>query len=222
MPSPDRRDVLRRISTAAVPLVAGCSSETPDPTTTDSTPASGPGTSVSLESLAGQVKPDGEPSARPDPLTCDQDGFVRAKPLWEGAPVRSGTISENGAPTFALRVSETTVSRGDTVEVSLTNVRSSTRTTGVQDEINIDVLTTGGWQDVRGYQGTPMPYPSKLVEHEPATGFTWTLTLSGNAVVEDHIHDSALTVCPGLPVGRYRFVYRGTDDPVGVAFDLIE
>lgn len=222
MPSTDRRDILRRVSVALVPAVAGCYSDAPSATRTDGSPTDAPRTSVSLDRLSGHVKPDGEPPAKPDPLECDREDVTRAEPLRSGAPVPWGIVSENGVPTFALRVSDTTVTHGDTVTVSLTNVRAKPQRTGVRDEVNVDVLTTEGWQDVRVYEGTPMPYPSKLVEHEPGTGFTWRLTVDGDAIVDDHIHASALTICPGLPVGRYRFVYRGGPGAVGAAFDVVE
>lgn len=40
-------------------------------------------------------------------------------------------------------------------------------------------------------------------------------------VLAGHVHETKLEVCPGLPAGRYRFVYNGivSGEPLAVEFD---
>lgn len=55
-------------------------------------------------------------------------------------------------------------------------------------------------------------------EKSQGQGWTWAIELTESGIPA--ATDVDVSVCPGLPAGRYRFVYWGTDEPVAVGFDL--
>lgn len=103
--------------------------------------------------------------------------------------------------------------------VTLTSLGPGTGGTGNRNKYSLQVLTEAGWQDVRGStDGEPLPYTDEAVRHEPGEGFRWTFDLTPEGVIAGHVHEDALAVCPGLPAGRYRFVFW--EPLVAVSFDL--
>ncbi|WP_121821589.1 hypothetical protein [Halostella salina] len=172
------------------------------------------------ESLPGHVRPDGDPETVPAALSCEDDGFERHPAGFDEDELAWGEASRDGTdPGFALRVDELTAGPGDEVVVRLTNVSDSELSTGNRYKYNLQVQTEGGWQDVRGIAGDgAFDYTDEAVSHAPGEGFEWRLPMTEDGVVEDHPNASDLEVCPGLPAGRYRFVYW--EPAVAVAFDL--
>jgi len=167
--------------------------------------------------LPGYVRPDDEadPVA---PLSCDGDSFER-HPQWaEEADVQYGGFETDGETTFALRVAETSYERGDTVEISLTNVTDREVSTGNRRKFNLQVYTEDGWQDVRGGSESSFGYTDVAIGHAPGEGFEWRIELTEDAVAGDRFE-----VCPDLSAGRYRFAYFGVigDGAVAVAFDVV-
>jgi len=222
METPGRRKVLQCTTFAVGLPLAGCLGGSGDDEQ-GGTRSETPGTAVDPAELTGSIRPSGDPRAVPEPLSCDDPSFTRFDLSGRNDGFAWGTLSEDGTPTFALRTSDLSVSYGDDVSIALTNLQAQKATTTHRDYFNVELYTTQGWQEVRGWkQGTPRPYPSIEVGHRPGDGFEWKLTFSGDSLVEEHIHESSLTVCPGLPAGRYRFVYRGLEKAVAVAFDLAE
>ncbi|WP_226022210.1 hypothetical protein [Halomicrobium salinisoli] len=171
--------------------------------------------------LDGYVRPEGDPPAVRDPLTCDRDGFER-HPSWvDGEPAWGETTNDDGEPVFALRVDSLEAEYGDTVTVSMTNVSGEEQMTGNRHKYNLQTYTEDGWQDVRGVtDGDPIPYTDEGIGHAPGEGFEWELELTGEGLVADHYHADRLVVCPDLEPGRYRFVYW--EPAVAVAFDIVE
>ncbi|WP_178918011.1 immunoglobulin-like domain-containing protein [Natronomonas gomsonensis] len=166
--------------------------------------------------LPGYVRPDGEadPIA---PLSCDDDAFER-HPQWaDEDDVQYGEFETDGETTFALRVAETSYERGDTVEMTLTNVTDREASTGNDRKFNLQVYTEDGWQDVRGGSESSFGYTDEAIGHAPGEGFEWSIELTEEAVGGDRFE-----VCPDLPAGRYRFAYFGVigDGAVAVAFDV--
>ncbi len=172
--------------------------------------------------LEGYVRPEAEPEPIA-PLECDDEGFERHEPWFDEDDVVYGEFEEDGEPTLALRVAETEYERGDTVEIRLTNVTDRLVDTGNRHRYNLQVYTDDGWQELRGWDGVdPQPLPDDAIRHRPNEGFEWSLALTEAGLVEDHLNTEALTVCPDLPSGRYRFAYHGVigDAAVAVAFDV--
>ncbi|MFB6307715.1 MAG: hypothetical protein ABEH35_00145 [Haloarculaceae archaeon] len=188
-------------------------------TVEETSPTATPGpTPIPPESLDGQIRPDGEPSPV-EPLSCSLDEFRRHPRLFDPDELVWGQRSDD--PAVALRVGKSRYSRGDTATITLTNVSDGEVETGIREKYNLEVRTTDGWQEVRGYaDGTARPYMDVATGHAPGEIFEWSLQLSEERLVADHPHGEALVVCPGLPAGRYRFVYTGVAPPVAVAFDL--
>ena len=172
------------------------------------------------EDLPGHVRPDGDPERVPPALDCDDGEFRRhSQPFDEGDLQWGEATDDDGDPRFAMRVDRTAVDRGDEVRVTLTNVADEIQTVGKSDQHSLQVYTEAGWQDVRGTTGdAPLAYTDLGHEFPPGEGFEWNLSMTEDGVVEDH--QFGLTVCPGLPAGRYRFVFWGPT--VAVAFDLRE
>ncbi|WP_135822541.1 hypothetical protein [Halostella litorea] len=173
-----------------------------------------------LESLPGHVRPDGEPETVPAALSCENDDFARHGTGFEEGELSWGEATDDrGEPTFALRVDELAADPGDEVVVTLTNVSEAERHTGNRYKYNLQVRTEAGWQDVRGSpDGSPLEYTDEAVSHAPGEGFEWRLPMSADGVVEGHVNERSLAVCPGLPAGRYRFAFW--EPAVAVAFDL--
>lgn len=169
--------------------------------------------------LPGHVRPDDDPVAR-ESLTCDRDGFQRHGG-WVGDPPWGLTTDDSDDPTFALRVDSLEVARGETVTVTMTNVSDTTQSTGNRNKYGLQAYTESGWQDVRGAaDGGMLPYTDEAISHFPGDGFEWTLELTEEGLVADHVHADRLVVCPDLEPGRYRFVFW--EPGVAVAFDLVE
>lgn len=164
--------------------------------------------------LPGYVRPDGDPPAVPDPLSCSED-FNR-HPNWVEDPPW-GTVEHDGETAFALRADTRRVSYGDTVTITLTNVGDRQFSTGNRYKYSLQVKTTDGWQDVRGASDRKyFEYTDEALIHRPGEGLEWTFEMTESGVVADHIHD--LEVCPDLQTGRYRFVFF--EPGVAVAFDF--
>lgn len=172
------------------------------------------------DDLPGHVAPEGD-GVPIEPLDCDDPGFDRHPQWFTEGDVHLGDFERDDEVVAALRVDGTEHARGDRVEVRLTNLLDEGFHTGNRHKFNLQVLTTSGWQDVRGGE-KPFGYPDQAVSHPPGDGFTWSFELTEAGVVEDAMHD--LRVCPGLPAGRYRFAYFGVigEGAVAVEFDLVD
>lgn len=173
--------------------------------------------SIAPGTLSGHVRPDDEPTTVPDELVCDDEDFRRHGEGFSGEPPWGESDGRWGA--YALRVDRLAVDRGESVTVTLTNVGPGETYTGNRNKYNLQVLTAAGWQDVRGVpDGDSLGYTDEAVIHEPGEGFEWSIELTPEGVLAGHHHEDRLSVCPGLPAGRYRFVFW--EPTVAVAFDL--
>lgn len=175
------------------------------------------------DGLEGYVRPDGDPSVVPDALECDDPDFERHPPGYDEDDLEWGEAgNHDDGPGFALRVNDLAFDRGEAVRVTLTNVADERLSTGNESKYNLEVRTDEGWQDVRGRaDGGYFEYTDEAISHDPGEGITWTVEMTDDGVVEDdHFHADAMSVCPGLPAGRYRFVFW--EPTVAVAFDVRE
>lgn len=172
--------------------------------------------------LPGHIRPEGEPEPV-DPLECDDEEFERLSQGFDEDGLRMGDLEE-GEVRFSLRVGEMEHARGETAHVELTNVSEEEVATGTREKFNLQVLTSDGWQDVRGSTDGPVPYTDDGVVHYPGGGFEWNFALTDDGVADLGGHD--LRVCPVLPAGRYRFAYWGLADAevdaLAVEFDLLD
>lgn len=174
------------------------------------------------EDLSGYVRPDGDPPAVPQALTCEDSEFERVEGWYDAESLSWGeTTDDEGSPEFALRVDERAYELGDTVTITLTNVSDTFLTTGTEAKYSLEIETAEGWQDVRGTRSEdPVPYTDLGYEHPPGEGFEWRLELTDDGLLRGHENQDRLDVCPSLQPGRYRFVQWGPD--VAVAFDVTE
>lgn len=183
--------------------------------------------------LPGHVRPNGDPG-KLEAFTCDDEAFQRL----EGPTadeVALGEAYNDEELTFAMRVHATQtvkaggeedssprVGRGDEVRVTMHNVSTNVQHTGNRHKWNLQVLTMDGWHDVRGTTGDEwLGYDDVALEQSPDEGFEWTLEMTEAGVLQEHVHEDNLEVCPDLQPGRYRFVYNGivSGEPVAVEFD---
>jgi hypothetical protein len=174
---------------------------------------------VAPDDLPGYVGPEREPNPVAA-LDCPDEGFTRHGTGFSGDVEWGEATDDDGNPTVALRVDQLGFTRGDTVTVTMTNVTDGEQVTGNRDKYNLQVYTEAGWQDVRGWTGDERGYTDEGRLHQPGEGFEWSLTLTEAGVVAGHPHAGNLTVCPGLPAGRYRFAFW--EPAVAVGFDLLE
>ena len=176
------------------------------------------------EDLAGVVRPetDGEPVPAP---SCEDPAFERHAAGFDEEGLVWGDVTAGGESLFGLRVGRATYERGERLRVRLTTLSETREFTGNRHKYNLQTLTAAGWREVRGTTDDRfLGYTDEAVAHRPGEGFEWTLELTADGLVDGHVHEDRLTVCPGLPAGRYRFVYWGVPDASGVAagFDLTE
>jgi hypothetical protein len=176
---------------------------------------------VDPKHLPGHVRPGGDPP-RVAEFSCYDDGCERRTGP-ENAAI--GEVHDDEELTYAMRVQTPSgdkprASRGDEVQVTLWNVSTNTQHTGNRHKWTLQVLTTDGWQPVRGTDGRQVGYTDEAIEHRPGGGFEWTFEMTEEGVVSGHAHEENLRVCPDLQAGRYRFVYDGivSGEPLGVEF----
>lgn len=183
--------------------------------------------------LPGLIQPSTEPKTLPDELDCENPNFERHYDPVDDEALSWGDVENEGEPIAALRVQnpqddddETNrleFEQGDELMVILTNVTDGMVGTGNKNSYSLQVQTTAGWQDVRGWaDGQERGDTEKAISHPPGTVFEWTFRLTEDGVLAGHVDKDSLTVCPSLPEGRYRFVFWGlVDQSVGVAFDYL-
>jgi hypothetical protein len=207
-----RRRLLGGCSAGVAVGGAGCSGRdgetSPDGTARDGSPSpDGP------RGVAGFVRPDDEPPSV-SPLNCERDGSERSDPVFDdviwGGPA-------DGESALALRVDALEYERGDEATVTLTNTGTGRESTGNRRTFSFELRTEAGWQEGRVHPADePIPCTDIGILHEPGTGFEWPLPLDAEAT------DDRFSVCPGLPTGRYRFVYWGANPSLAVAFDPVD
>ncbi|WIV66622.1 hypothetical protein [Natrialbaceae archaeon AArc-T1-2] len=188
---------------------------------------------IDPDALSGYVRPSRDPQTIPDDLECPDEAFERH---WSpDDEVAWGEVHAEGEPTLAMRVhnpqydgdDETRAlefERGDEVQVSMQNVADRPVDTGNRYKYALEVLTDEGWQDVRGTtDDVPPGYTDEAVVHRPGEGFEWSIELTEDGVLDGHVHESRLEVCPDLPAGRYRFSFWGAigEEALAVAFDYV-
>lgn len=229
-----RRSILLGTS-ALLGSVAGCigddgptrtdpeSTPTADSSSTDNPPKTGTASMTPRYPESDwHIRPD-EDGNPIDPLQCEITDFAR-QGRWIEEGVAWGTLSTEGEVVYTLRVRSLTYALGETVNIAFRNISNEVRSTGNPHKMNIDVLTTDGWMDVRGWpDGTALPVTDELVELEPGEAHEWNITLTTDGVIDASFpsHHEEITVCPDLQPGRYRFGFAATQlGGVAVAFDV--
>lgn len=168
------------------------------------------------DGLSGYVKPDGDPNHVPEALECDDEGVDRLQNWVDEDDIAWGETDGEG---LALRVDQRSVEPGETVQVTMTNVTDEALYTGNRHKHSLEVYTEEGWTDVRvATDERALEHTDEAIGHDPGEGFEWAFELTETGVVDDHVHADSLEVCPGLPDGRYRFVFW--EPAIAVAFDL--
>lgn len=180
---------------------------------------------ISPDELEGNVRPETDPEAMPEALSCDLDEFERRSGWVDEENVQWGeVIDEDGNPVFGLRVNTLTVERGGTVTITLTNISGTEQETANPGKSDLDISTEAGWQDPRGWEdGQPKPVTDDLLSFEPGESHEWAFEMTEDGIVEADYHDASdgLVTCPELPLGRYRFATAAPiQGSVAVAFDL--
>ena len=121
-------------------------------------------------------------------------------------------------------MNDLTFERGDTVEVTLTNTSGEEQGIANPAKLNVEVYTEAGWQDVRGWKdGFARPITDELRNFPAGAKQEWSFEFDEAGVVDLGWNPEQLTVCPGLPAGRYRFASAAPGFlDVAVEFDLVE
>jgi hypothetical protein len=180
--------------------------------------------------LPGHVRPDGDPPAIPPSLdeTCSETDYTRLAQTADGDAIYWGSFPDSRDSPFRLRVDEPTYERGDRIEITLSHVGVWPREIGYPPvRHNLQVLTEVGWQDIRIVEGEDAPeefgQPGTITAF-PGRARQWSFSLTEDAIPELHVATSSMSVCPELPVGRYRFLCSAIgdwDDGIAVAFDVV-
>lgn len=248
MPSKcNRRTLIAAVGSAGITTgLTGCLGNRNNASTPESTPVEPPNdttttstrtdltddsptntsTSIDPDELTGHVRPNDDPQDVPSELECTDENFERRTGWVEEEALQWGNLTnEEGDAIFALRVDSLSVTRGESVTFTLTNVSGKEQGTGNTFKSNLDVFTDAGWQDPRGWvDGQPRPITDELRTWVPGERDELTFEMTEEGIVEDGYHSQdQLVTCPGLPAGRYRFATAAPDQgDVGVAFDLTE
>lgn len=162
-------------------------------------------------------EPDG-PAGTPDELICDDHDFRRLDPPFTEDAVSYTTLSAGGEPLFELALDGRTIAYGSTVRIALRNRTDDPHETGPKEAFSLQRNTESGWQELRGTtEADPADVVSEATvadrsgagtRHAPGEGFVWDLTLEEAEIAGMHPSD-AVSVCPPLGTGSYRFVYWG-------------
>jgi hypothetical protein len=109
-----------------------------------------------------------DPQNVPEPPVCEDESFTRYHRPVSDKEFTWGNVHVDGTAAFALRTSDLAIALGDTVAVTLTNLTSEPATTAYRDFYHIELYTTEGWREVRGWkQGSPRPYPARNAPISP-------------------------------------------------------
>lgn len=162
------------------------------------------------------IRPDGNAESVPSQLVCDEDHEGRFPQRFDESDLQWG--DDDGR--WELRVDTLSAEYGATVAVRLTNVSDEEQHHSSKGDFNIQVETEVGWQDVRVRENKyDSATTDELQKKQPGEGPRWEITMTDEELPETY--GGMGKVCPGLPSGRYRFVYTGTEtQPLGVAFDF--
>lgn len=186
------------------------------PTETDEDEEDTPEETQTEEANGWYIRPDGNPESVPSQLVCDEEHEGRFPQRFDESEMRWG--DDDGR--WRLRVDSLTAEYGETVAVRLTNVSDEEQHHASEGDFNIQVETDVGWQDVRVRENEyDSATTDELQKKQPGEGPRWEITMTEEELPETY--GGRGKVCPGLPSGRYRFVYTGTQtQPLGVAFDF--
>lgn len=243
-----RRRILQRsaIGLGGITTLAGCVDDNPETAgitgNITETPTATPGENTPSEAEADDVTPteteespteteeeteqeDGRWYIRPEKssdtvpsqLLCDEDHEGRFPQRFKGDDLEWGDDTED---LWELRVDTLNAEFRDTVTVRLRNVSGETESRSSRNDFNIQVETEVGWQEVRVKENeSDAGTHDALRSEEPGEGVEWELQMTEPDLPEAGAGRGK--VCPGLPSGRYRFVFEGTEtQPIGVAFDF--
>ena len=192
---------------------------------------------VEPAALPGAVEPPHDPLVVPPALECADDDVERLVAPDDEHVVWGETVDEDGDPVFAMRIENPgfdgdpddedalAFQHGDEVAISLWNVSDRRLVTGNPSKHSIELATDAGWEEVRVHDAdAPIGYTDEGIFRKPGEGFDWSFSLTDGGLVEHHPQADALSVCPGLQPGRYRFRFWGLtgDASIAVAFDLVE
>lgn len=223
----NRRSLLGLLGTTSLSF-AGCAeqreeADTPTPTptpTSEEAETETPAQPADADDLDGYVRPEDDPKPI-DELVCKDEEFERHAKVYDS--ISWGIHRADSHKEFALRVNQLSFKHGNEVKIQLTNLTNEPQ--GVPNEIyyNLEVYTEAGWQDVRGWveglpYGDPFPYSEEINNQQPGDGYEWSFKLTEEDILKDHTFKEELTVCSGLPSGRYRFVF--TQGGIAVGFDV--
>lgn len=159
------------------------------------------------------VQPASWTQATSKELTCENEDATRVSQGFDESSLVWGN-----AKAWEMRITETAVSHGDSIQIRLKNVTGDTRARHANSKYNIQVETESGWQDVRTYESREQwgPHPAVIRNQDPGEVYEWEFTMNEEELAGD--------VCPPLQNGRYRFVYYGfeeeKDRPIGVGFNF--
>jgi hypothetical protein len=128
---------------------------------------------------------------------------------------------------FTIEANRTTLTRGDSLEVTLRNVDDERHGTGTERMFVLQRHVDGEWQTVLGAQEGQTGWNATLVIHDPGEGYTWNVPLG-----DDGFSEWGYEPCGSLSPGEYRFVYHGLVEPgeydsaipdpsVAVAFEIV-
>lgn len=215
----DRRKLLTGSISVVTFCLPGCSGDSSTEISGSPEPPIGPA------ELSGHVRPESPPETVPGPLECESRDFERFDAWATEKDLQWGELyDDSDKPVFGLRVNKLIFDRGDTVEITLTNMTDQVQQTANPHKSDFQIRTEAGWQDVRGWiDGQPRPITDELIGFDPGETYTWTFDLTADGIVEGSYpaHEPHITVCPGLPPGRYRFATSAPlSGDVAVSFSL--
>lgn len=200
----DRR---RFLCVLGVGSVTGClASEGPSSTPTDG--SVGSPTSTAGDADPGTIDSTGrEPEATVD-ASCSSDR--------ERSEIIPETVEYDRYGGFTLRASESTVTRGDSLVVNLTNEAGTELQTGNRSAYTIHRAVPDGWRSIFWKSTDPRPVvDADSIAHPPGDGYTWELTISRKGLTHEIENGlGSLAVCTPITPGTYRFLFWGGIDGV--------
>lgn len=162
------------------------------------------------------IQPDSSPDTIPTELNCENSGVERFDQQFSESNLIMGGSSD--IP-WELRVNTLALDYGEKIRLRLRYTGEKEAERGTDEKHNIQIQTDAGWQELRVKEGSGAEaWTNEAVIVKPGDTHIWEFQYTEDGIPRASHPD--VRICPELQNGRYRFVFWGIDDPIGVSFDL--
>ena len=205
MPSSSRRALLCAVVTGTSVTVVGCLS-------TGSSAGSNTNTASAAESPREPETEGPSETASAATKTPNEIGALPARSCGTGyTPLDPAWVVEDPGPLggFELSVGRGSLSVGDELVATVTNVTDEPKVSGNRQKYDIQYRDGGSWRTIFGLPDEHAVWTDVGIEHQPGEGFAWEFTFTRDGLSDAVDLQPRYHACDPLYPGDYRFVYWG-------------